>query len=475
MHKLGVVVPYRDRKEQLENFKEKITKFLDSSLTCPYVIIIVDQIDKKQFNRGKLLNIGFLQAEEQECDYVVFHDIDMLPISVDYGFNKIPLQLANKFIKDGNFDRKIQRNYFGGVTLFTTKDFRQINGYSNKYKGWGFEDDDLLLRCREVNIQLETEKYRTVHLNKRAIKLNGHDSYIKIKNKYTTARPYSYITTFYPDKIECNPSEITDEFTIFGIPGHDLSLSFNSFSNYKFELFTKDNTPVSLYSDYLPNLPLQVVVNINPKLNRVQYFINGNEVATKYWGSNPMRNYKSEPYIYLGVANPLRAEKQKYFKGYISNFGIIHGELSIKEVRKLFYSNQNESLIEQNHFLNDRWYAYFDSNDYSRLTDTLNDTSGRQNHGSSYNCKLETIKTGKILRENFPYRREGTFQLKAHEEAGYTDGFWKNWSGRENQLRFYRKVNTGKTEYSQDGLDTCNFRERDRITEGNIIKLNVIT
>jgi len=169
MYKLGIIVPYRNRDTQLKLFKKEISTYLDSKFKGDYTIIVVDQVDKKKFNRGKLLNIGFLHAKELGCDYVVFHDIDMIPEDVDYTYSDKPLQLANNFIDDGDFTRTIQRNYFGGVTMFDVKSFEKINGYSNKYKGWGFEDDDLLLRCREYNLELETERFRTVNFDKKLI------------------------------------------------------------------------------------------------------------------------------------------------------------------------------------------------------------------------------------------------------------------------------------------------------------------
>ena len=475
MHKLGVIVPYRNREKQLKLFLKEIKDYLDKSLEYEYCIIIVDQIDKKKFNRGKLLNIGFLEAIKRGCDYVVFHDVDMLPVECDYTYSGKPLQLANHFISDGDFNRSIQRNYFGGVTLFSVKDFQLINGYSNRYKGWGFEDDDLLLRCRELNLNLENESYRTVNIDKRAMYFSGKKSFIKIENKYRTVRPYSYLVTFFPDVIDCDPSEITDEFAIFGIPGHDLNLSFNSFSRYKFELFLKDNTPVSITSDFIPNLPLQVFININPKLNRAQYFINGKEVGTKYWGNRALRLYEEEPYLYLGVADPTRNKKQKYFKGYISNFGIINGELSLEEIRKLFMSDPNKPINETNDFIKDRWYAYFDSINFSKLKNKLIDTSGGCNDGEIHNVSTKYLTTSKVSRLKFPYRRKGVYKLLRHSEGGYVDGYWKDWNSRENQLRYYRLTNSGSSNYSKDGLSTCKYRSNIKIQEDNYIKIDALT
>ena len=120
-HKLGIIVPYRNRPAHLDLFKYYITNYL-AQTNIDYEIIVVNQDDAKQFNRGMLLNIGFEAAKEMKCDYVVFHDVDMLPIYVDYSFSEIPLHLATNFDlisgQDGVFDE-----YFGGVTMFTIQDF----------------------------------------------------------------------------------------------------------------------------------------------------------------------------------------------------------------------------------------------------------------------------------------------------------------------------------------------------------------
>ena len=143
MHKLGVIVPYRHRYPQLQLFKTRISKYLQDK-GIDYELIVVEQDDAKLFNRGKLLNIGYNYAKGLHCDYIVFHDVDMLPLGVDYSYSQIPIHLATNFISQSDTKRTIFDTYFGGVTLFPIEVFELINGFSNEYWGWGFEDDDLL-------------------------------------------------------------------------------------------------------------------------------------------------------------------------------------------------------------------------------------------------------------------------------------------------------------------------------------------
>jgi len=41
----------------------------------------------------------------------------------------------------------LYQTFFGGVNSFRAEHFELINGFSNKFYGWGGEDDDLLHRC----------------------------------------------------------------------------------------------------------------------------------------------------------------------------------------------------------------------------------------------------------------------------------------------------------------------------------------
>ena len=43
--------------------------------------------------------------------------------------------------------------------MFPVELFKKVNGYSNEYWGWGFEDDDLLMRLTEQNILTDFKTY----------------------------------------------------------------------------------------------------------------------------------------------------------------------------------------------------------------------------------------------------------------------------------------------------------------------------
>jgi len=157
--KLGVIVPYRDRFEHLQTFKKKIIPYLNEK-GIDFELIVVEQDDGKAFNRGKLLNVGFLYAKKNKCDYVAFHDVDMIPVDVDYSYSDVPVQMATDFI--GETKRIVFDEYFGGVTIFPVTMFEHINGYSNDYWGWGYEDTHLnsmeLTHMFEVRISSKKER-----------------------------------------------------------------------------------------------------------------------------------------------------------------------------------------------------------------------------------------------------------------------------------------------------------------------------
>lgn len=42
--------------------------------------------------------------------------------------------------------------FVGGILILTVNDFRKLNGLSNKYWGWGLEDDEFYLRMKQGGV-----------------------------------------------------------------------------------------------------------------------------------------------------------------------------------------------------------------------------------------------------------------------------------------------------------------------------------
>lgn len=146
VHDVAVIVPYRGRENQLKSFLHHIHPFLQKQLIS-YRIFVVEQTYVKNFNRGKLMNIGYVEAMKiHKFHCFIFHDVDLLPLVEKniYGCTLKPRHLSAS-INSWRYNLKYS-TAFGGVTAMLQKHFIQINGFSNLYFGWGGEDDDLIER-----------------------------------------------------------------------------------------------------------------------------------------------------------------------------------------------------------------------------------------------------------------------------------------------------------------------------------------
>mgnify|MGYP001165658219 FL=1 len=77
--KLAVIIAYRDRAEHLKIFLHHMHPIFQRQL-IDYRIFVIEQTGKEKFNRGALMNIGFLEANKVDnFDCFVFHDVDLVP------------------------------------------------------------------------------------------------------------------------------------------------------------------------------------------------------------------------------------------------------------------------------------------------------------------------------------------------------------------------------------------------------------
>lgn len=150
-HKLAVIVPFRERFEELLVFVPFIHAFLNKN-KIRHKILIINQVDHYRFNRASLINVGYTESGN-DTDYLAMHDVDLLPLNdaLDYGFpEKGPFHVASPELHPLYH----YKTYVGGILLLTKKHYYMCNGMSNRFWGWGREDDEFYRRLRKAELQL---------------------------------------------------------------------------------------------------------------------------------------------------------------------------------------------------------------------------------------------------------------------------------------------------------------------------------
>jgi hypothetical protein len=467
-HKLGVIVPFRNRHYHLAEFKSEIIRYL-SDRNIEYEIIVVEQDDKKQFNRGTLLNIGFKYAEDMGCDYVVFHDVDMLPVYVDYSYSEKPLHLSTDFVsRENEPPREIFSEYFGGVTMFPVNVFKEINGYSNKYWGWGYEDTDLLYRCKENNVELDILKIKNMGVNGNALKFNGIDSFVKCKNVIDFYENATFFVSFDPENIKFDHTKQTDEFTIFSIPGWDFSIYYSSFLRYNFCAFDSEKKILYVNSKIKPTYHTNMTVSINREENKIGVYQDGEFIGeTREY--RKLFFYRKNEYFYLGVGNPDRENNPNYFTGTISSFAYYNSLLSAEEIKEISLNKYNLLNVDFGVYKSSKsLMLYYDANYIENYE--LVDLSGNLNNGIIEKCEIINDIFEEYVKVKIPHRRRSLFESLKHEENGFFENQWKDQATRYNQLRFNNEVLLNRSLLENDGLSNLKFIEHNIINYHNNIK-----
>uniref|UniRef100_A0A0K0DHI2 Beta1,4-galactosyltransferase 7 n=1 Tax=Angiostrongylus cantonensis TaxID=6313 RepID=A0A0K0DHI2_ANGCA len=152
-HKLCVIVPFRDRDEELSEFAPHIDKFLREQ-GIEYYLLLMNQTDDLRFNRASLINVGWLECDRVGCDYMVMHDVDLLPLNSEISY-RFPGEGVVRHISSPLYHPKYNYSKFiGGILMLTMNDYKALNGMSNKYWGWGLEDDEFFLRIKDAALNL---------------------------------------------------------------------------------------------------------------------------------------------------------------------------------------------------------------------------------------------------------------------------------------------------------------------------------
>lgn len=68
-HKLGICIPYRNRKEHIDRLIPHLSKYLTEK-EIEHSFYVGHQVDDKLFNRGAMKNIAAKMAFDDGCDYI---------------------------------------------------------------------------------------------------------------------------------------------------------------------------------------------------------------------------------------------------------------------------------------------------------------------------------------------------------------------------------------------------------------------
>jgi hypothetical protein len=152
---IAIIIPHRNRIEHLIKFKSHIDSMKHIQGKNRLDIYVIDQNNADKFNRGFLLNIGYLIAKKHHSyDRYILHDVDSYP---DEDLFKLYFKFINYNIHYASpeLGYKYQFNDFlGGVFGITRNDFEKINGFPNNFFGWGGEDDAFYNRIAKQNINI---------------------------------------------------------------------------------------------------------------------------------------------------------------------------------------------------------------------------------------------------------------------------------------------------------------------------------
>ena len=453
-HKLGICIPYRDREEHLNTLIPHLTNHLNKQ-GIEHTFYVAHQVDDKLFNRGAMKNIAAQYAFNDGCDYIAWHDVDMLPNSgCDYSYpEETPIHIATKLSK---YDYGMNYSqYFGGVVLFTKEQVEKINGYSNEYWDWGQEDDDLLWRCHFENYT--TGRVIDELKNKRYCEFDGDNSFIEIPTNREISsclhNDHTISILFYaeqqPEKVPIwligDDKKKFIEYPLLRKDGSwTWGLSFNNSRAVTSVLYDRDNRHIYNWAKRFENQWTWLTVSY--KLDTDEFFLYVNDELTL--NKNGVKS--NEPAIIL---NKLRTHDsvRPFLLGFCNHIGTkFKGKIS--EV--LIYNKSKQ--------------------DISKFDEPVLHFNSIISEGIKFNNITFGDEDIKIIEDILPYRRIGEFECLPHADEGFVNGKWvKGETTARNEKRFVTEMQQGKIDYKKDGINSLKYVTKNVSYNDNITIIDV--
>jgi hypothetical protein len=443
-HKLGICVPYRNRKEHIDKLIPHLSKHLTDN-GIDHTFYVGHQVDEKLFNRGAMKNIAAHYAFEDGCDYVAWHDVDMLPqVDADYSYpEEHPIHIATKLSKY-NYGLGYDQ-YFGGVVLFTKEQAYKTNGYSNEYWDWGQEDDDLFWRCYLEGYT--TNNVFKTYKNKTTATFNGINNFIIIPsnkeldscldNDHTISILFN--AEQQPEKVPIwlvgdQEKKFIEYPLIRKLDSWTWGLSFNNSRSVNMVMYDKDSNHHYNYAKRYENQWTWVTMSYNSERKEMSLYINdelinnqnGIKQNTPFKIDKKLKPYNNlQPFI-IGFCSHVNT----FFKGKIAEIRIYNK--SINDVDEALRGSDGLLLHV----------------DFKKgVVENVN----KQECEFNVSISKENIN---VVENVIPFRKEGNFDCIPHTDEGYVKGKWaKGETTARNEKRFVMEMQQGLIKHSEDGLN----------------------
>jgi hypothetical protein len=150
-----IIITYRARgvqefrREQLKRMLNNVNNYF-TKYKINYKIIICEQNNENKFNRGILLNIGFIEANKMfDVPKKYIH------MNVDYFINSnmpFPRELLDFETGVLDIHRPPGMDVLGAACCFDRESYERMNGFPNNHFGWGADDFCAFRRIRTTGV-----------------------------------------------------------------------------------------------------------------------------------------------------------------------------------------------------------------------------------------------------------------------------------------------------------------------------------
>jgi hypothetical protein len=398
-------------------------------------------------------NIAAKFAFEDGCDYIAWHDVDMLPYTKhletlpDYSYpEETPTHIATRLSKYAygiGYDQ-----YFGGVVLFTKEQVERTNGYSNEYWDWGQEDDDLFWRCHLEGYST----HRTIESydNRKYVEFNGENSEMSLtsdRSMSSTLNGSHTVSILYyaeqqHDKVPIwlvgdNERKFIEYPIIRKGWGYTWGLSFNNSRAVTFMCLDRDGNFKYSWVKRYEKMWSRAVVSYDKETGNLYFF--NNDVL-----ENNEDGFRSNEPINIGTnLKPLDSVRPFYLGHCPNQNTFFKGKIAEVKIYDQYVTDVKD-------LDDDKLITHYDFNQsFDELVNGYTPIMGNVTIGE------EDIK---VIDNIIPHRREGSFYCLPHVDEGFVNGVWaKGETTAKNERRYVTKMQQGEIDYKNDGMNTLKF------------------